>query len=70
MRSLLARWRRRRPPAAAVISRVDHRPELAATMCESCARRWLRGRALWHPWCAVALHHAFDVYFERLRDEP
>jgi hypothetical protein len=37
-------------------------------MCPSCARRWLRGRALWHPWCGVELRHAFDLYFERLHD--
>lgn len=69
MKHLLARWRRRHPPAMTVVHRVDHRPELAAAMCGACARRWLRGRSLWHPWCGAELRHAFDLYFERIRDE-
>lgn len=67
MRNLLARWRRLRPTPAGHL-RPDHRPELAAAMCSSCARRWLCGRRIWHPWCGVRLRDAFDLYFERLHD--
>lgn len=70
MKDLLVRWGGRRAPALSAVSRVDHRPELAAAMCGSCAQRWLRGRSLWHPWCGVELRHAFDLYFERLHEDP
>jgi hypothetical protein len=48
--------------------RPDQRPHLAAAMCARCARRWLAGKSIGDPWCAVRLRHAFDLYFERLRD--
>lgn len=67
MRNLIHRWRLTRAPAREHL-RVDLRPRLAASMCAACARRWLAGRSLWHPWCAVELRHAFDLHFERLRD--
>lgn len=67
MKHLLARWRRNCPPATKLL-RADLRPRLARSMCGSCAKRWLAGRSLWHPWCAVELRHAFDLYFERLHD--
>lgn len=69
MKYLLSRWRHRRAPAMTTVPRVDHRPEIAAAMCPACAKRWLRGRSLWHPWCGVELRHAFDLYFERLHDD-
>lgn len=57
-----------RPPARTMVTRPDHRPLMTATMCPRCAKRWLAGRSLWHPWCAVELRHGFDLYFERLRE--
>lgn len=68
MKHLLTGLRYRRAPAMSIVTRIDHRPELAAAMCHACARRWLRGRSLWHPWCGNELRHAFDLYFERLHD--
>ncbi len=65
-------WRRWWPrvPDCVTVPRPDHRAQMTATMCPACAKRWLAGRSLWHPWCAVELRHGFDVYFERLRDRP
>lgn len=70
MRRVLRRWLPNAVAPAAALPRHDHRPQLAAAMCPGCARRWLAGRSLWHPWCAVELRHAFDLYFERLQDQP
>jgi Zn-finger nucleic acid-binding protein len=67
MKYLLARWRMRHTPAKTHL-REDQRPQLAAAMCDRCARRWLRGRSLLCPTCGVKLRHAFDLYFERLHD--
>lgn len=68
MRTLLARWRGMRPPATTHL-RPGLRPELVDGMCRRCARRWLGGRALRHPWCWVQLRHAFDLHFERLHED-
>lgn len=67
MGRLLRRWLPRQPVPVEALPRIDHRPMLAAAMCEPCARRWLRGRSVWHPWCSVSLRHAFDLYFEKLQ---
>jgi hypothetical protein len=68
MRRVLRRWLPSPPALAETLHRCDHRPQLAAVMCSGCARRWLVGRSIWHPWCAVELRHAFDLYFERLHE--
>lgn len=70
MRRVLRRWLPRAPAPAETLHRPGRQAQLAAAMCSSCARRWLAGRSVWHPWCAVELRHAFDLYFERLHDEP
>lgn len=66
MRYLMARWRRAQAPKTEHL-RADQRPRLAATMCRPCAKRWLVGRSLWHPWCVTELRHGFDMHYERLR---
>lgn len=70
---LVARWRMRQElphTHAHTHLRVDHRPEIAAAMCSACARRWLRGKSLLCPTCGVKLRNAFDLYFERLHEQP
>jgi hypothetical protein len=68
MRRLLSRWGLR-PPCRSIVTRADLRPQLAQAMCPACARRWLAGRSIWHPWCGVELRHAFDLHFERLHKD-
>lgn len=74
MNCLLTRWRRicrpRSTRPAWSGDRPDYRPVLAQVMCRPCARRWLAGHALWHPGCGKQLRNAFDLYFERLYEDP